>query len=183
AMDQLFERSFVHPHSVSESGQNVYAPMDVCETEQGYEVNVSLPGVKPEDIEVTVNQNTLTVRGSYRSSYPQEQSGQEGQTATQSTGQAEGANQASTQPQQQGSGTSQSQQRNWLMREISSGSFERSITFARPIDADNIQTSCEHGMLKITIPISPASRPRRINVNTGQSQSQQGQVEAGQRQS
>ncbi|MBV9691972.1 MAG: Hsp20/alpha crystallin family protein [Ktedonobacteraceae bacterium] len=63
------------------------------------------------------------------------------------------------------------------------GSTERSITFARPIDADNIQTNYEHGMLKITIPVSPASRPRRIGITSGQSQPKQVNVEAGQAQS
>jgi HSP20 family protein len=55
AMDQLFERSFVHAHWGSDTTQNAYAPMDVCETAQGYEVCVSLPGVKPKDIDVTVH--------------------------------------------------------------------------------------------------------------------------------
>jgi len=35
-------------------------PMDVCETDRGYEVNIALPGVKPEDIELTAQQNTLS---------------------------------------------------------------------------------------------------------------------------
>ena len=53
AMDQLFEQSFVHPNLMPGSS-TLMAPMDVCETKNGYEVDVALPGVRPEDIELTV---------------------------------------------------------------------------------------------------------------------------------
>src|SRR5258708_31755993 len=36
---------------------SMMVPMDVCETQKGYEVDVALPGVRPEDIELTVDQN------------------------------------------------------------------------------------------------------------------------------
>src|SRR3989440_10111366 len=64
AMDQLFEQSFVNPSMMSGS-PTMLAPMDVCETDNGYEVDVALPGVRPEDIELTVDQNTLTIRGRF----------------------------------------------------------------------------------------------------------------------
>ncbi len=64
AMDQLFERSFVHP-SLMPGSPSLLVPMDVCETAHGYEVDVALPGVRSEDIELMVDQNTLTVRGQY----------------------------------------------------------------------------------------------------------------------
>src|SRR5215831_1974712 len=64
AMDQLFSQSVVNPNWMGTS-QSMVAPMDVCETDRGYEVNIALPGVRPEDIELTVQQNTLTVRGQY----------------------------------------------------------------------------------------------------------------------
>lgn len=67
------------------------------------------------------------------------------------------------------------QRRNYLMREISSGSFERTITFARPVEADQVETSYENGILTVNLPISASSRPRRINVSSGSSQ---GQVQA-----
>ena len=53
AMDQLFAQSYVNAQWINDS-QSTLTPMDVCETDMGYEVNVSLPGVKPEDIELTV---------------------------------------------------------------------------------------------------------------------------------
>src|ERR1700686_4690173 len=64
AMDQLFEQSFVHP-GMMPAASTLMAPMDICETNNGYEVDVALPGARPEDIELTVDQNTLTIRGRY----------------------------------------------------------------------------------------------------------------------
>jgi hypothetical protein len=48
AMDQLFERSFVQP-GLMPGSPSLMAPMDVCETKNGYEVDVALPGVHPEN--------------------------------------------------------------------------------------------------------------------------------------
>ncbi|GAC1392140.1 MAG: Hsp20/alpha crystallin family protein [Ktedonobacteraceae bacterium] len=59
---------------------------------------------------------------------------------------------------------------NWLVQEISAGSFERSITFPQPIDAEKITTSYEHGVLTLSVPVSEASRPKRIRVTGSQSQ-------------
>ncbi len=160
AMDQLFVQSFVNP-GLAAGSQAAFVPMDVFETDQGYQIRVAVPGYKPEDIELTLHNNTLTVKGQYQSSTGQDQ------------------NQAQDQTQNQNQG----QQGNVLMQEIHSGSFERSITFARPIDSNGVQTQCEHGILTITAPISEASRPRRIPISGGsQSQGQQpsGQQSTGQ---
>ena len=146
AVDQLFAQSFVNPYWVS-SSQPTVTPMDVCETDNGYEVNVALPGVKPEDIELTVQQNTLMVKGHY--SYQ---------------------NQHHNKHPEQGKPQQQGQHQSWLMREIGTGTFERTITFPKPINAENIQTNYENGMLFIVVPISEESRPRRINISGGEGQ-------------
>jgi len=196
AMDQLFEQSFVNPSMMSGS-PTMLAPMDVCETDNGYEVDVALPGVRPEDIELTVDQNTLTIRGrfSHQNDHQNQPEGQmQGQQQTQPA-QAQG--QPSQQQSQQGGGQQAQQGKterhrkghNWLSREIVAGAFERSITFPRPIDTNNIQTKFENGILTIRLPISEASRPKRITIKgdtAGQSsqssQPQQVPVGAGQKQ-
>src|SRR6266404_1520820 len=162
AMDQLFEQSFVNPNMMTGS-RSLMAPMDVCETNNGYEVDVALPGVRPEDIELTVDQNTLTIRGRYSHQNEHE---------NQPQGQMQGGGQQTQQPQQSKTGRHR-QGHNWLAREIVSGSFERTITFPRPIDTNNIQTKFDNGMLTILLPISEASRPKRISITGGQAQQQQ----------
>jgi HSP20 family protein len=153
AMDQLFAQSFVYPTWMG-SSQSTIAPMDICETVNGYEVDVLLPGVKPEDIDLTVEQNTLTIKGHYNY-HTHHQTPEEWQNK------------------QQG------QRHNWLRREISSGSFQRTVTFPKSIDVNNIQASYDNGVLTIVTPISETSRAKRINVSRGQAQPHQIQVEAG----
>jgi HSP20 family protein len=42
------------------------APVDVFETEDGLTILIALPGVEPDDISVTLNAGSLTVRGQRR---------------------------------------------------------------------------------------------------------------------
>jgi HSP20 family protein len=204
AMDQLLEQSFIHP-SLLASQPSVVAPMDIKETSNGYEVDVALPGVRPEDIELLVDQNSLTIRGRYS-----HQNEQQSQAQGQMQGQAQGQQQAQMQGQQQAQSQAASSQQqgqfqggqqsggqlaqqqqgkmqrrqegqNWLSREIVSGTFERTVTFPRPVDADKIETQYEQGILTVFVPFSEASRPKRIKIAGEQQQQQQKQstVEAG----
>lgn len=135
AMNRLFEQSFVHPTWALPNGtRTMGTPMDVTETEQGYQVAVLLPGVKPEDVELTVQENTLTVKGQYKHS------------------------------------TEETTKGNWLVREIGSGSFQRSVTLPKTIDGDKVETSYENGKLIISVPVSEASRPKRISITNGQTE-------------
>jgi len=176
AMDQLFEQSFVNPRMMPGS-PTLMAPMDVCETNNGYEVDFALPGVRPEDIELTVDQNTLTIRGRYSHQNDHENQPQ-GQMEGQQSQQQDGGQQK--QQSQRGRTARHRQGHNWLSREIVSGSFERSITFPRPIDTNNVQTKFQDGILTILLPVSEASKPKRISLTESQSQSQQVPVGAGQ---
>ncbi len=193
-MDQLLEQSFVYPNLMLGSPSQM-VPMDVCETPNGYEVDVALPGVRPEDIELTVDQYSLTIRGRYslQNDHENQPQGQmQGQQQTQ-PGQMQGQQQQSSLQAEQHDGGQQTQlQRgrtdrhrqghNWLSREIVSGSFERTIILPRPIDTNKIQTNFQNGILTIMLPISEESRPKRINIAGSQSQQQQVPVGAGQQQ-
>src|ERR1700682_4773404 len=160
AMDQLFEQSFVRPGLIP-AASSMMAPMDICETPNGYEVDVALPGVRPEDIELTIDQNTLTLRG--RFSQQNEHEHQDQSQAQQQNQPQGGQHNGEQQTQQSQQGETQRHQRghNWLSREIVSGAFERTVTFPRLIDPNNIQTKLEIGVLTITLPVNEASLPRR----------------------
>ena len=63
--DELFNRFF------SESGANSWAggynvPTDVFHTEDSLVIRMDLPGVNPDDVEVTVQENVLLINGSRR---------------------------------------------------------------------------------------------------------------------
>jgi HSP20 family protein len=63
AMNLLFQDSFVRPSGVpGHSGPSTLA-LDVAETENDFVIKAALPGVKPEDVQITVHGDTLTIRG------------------------------------------------------------------------------------------------------------------------
>src|SRR5262245_37274224 len=69
AMDRLFQESFVRPSAAGRSG---WVPMDVDETGEVYRMHVQLPGWTPEDVNVTVQESTVTISGQYKgASQPQ----------------------------------------------------------------------------------------------------------------
>ena len=65
AMNQLVEESFVRP-AAAQSGKSFVPALDLSETAEGYLVEAALPGVKPEDVEITVENNVLTIKGETR---------------------------------------------------------------------------------------------------------------------
>ena len=168
AMDQLFEQSFVQP-GLLPATSSLMAPMDVCETPNGYEVDIALPGVRSEDIELTVDLNTLTIRGRYSQQEEHQMQGEQ--------------HDGGKPTQQQGKMLRHREKHNWLLREIPSGAFERTISFSRPIDTNTIQTKFENGILTIMLPVSEESRPKRLSITGGQSQQQQVAVGDGQQKS
>ena len=65
AMDRLMEESFVRP-SWWANGNTFGLPLDVQESDNNYIVKASLPGYKPEDVNITVTGDTLTIRAEHR---------------------------------------------------------------------------------------------------------------------
>jgi HSP20 family protein len=61
AMDRLFQESFVRPVGGLIGRGSV--PLDIAETGDHYDVRATLPGVKPEDVQIAVQGDTLTIRG------------------------------------------------------------------------------------------------------------------------
>ncbi len=68
AMDRLFEESFLRPGLLGSSDSAaVLMPLDMYETDESIVVKAAIPGVKPEDIEVTVTGDLLTIKGEFKS--------------------------------------------------------------------------------------------------------------------
>jgi len=63
AMDRLFEDSFVRSRRVPAARRLQGLPVDVYETEESVVVKTVIPGVKPEDIDVSITDNVLTIKG------------------------------------------------------------------------------------------------------------------------
>jgi HSP20 family protein len=73
AVDNLFEDGFLAPRSWGWSSSPL-VKMDVYTTDDEFIVEAHMPGVKPEEAEITVEGNTLTIAGETRSSRKEEES-------------------------------------------------------------------------------------------------------------
>jgi len=63
AVDRLFQQSVVRPGNLLAGLRQDSIPIDVAETENAVRVRASIPGVKPEDLQVTIQGNMLTISG------------------------------------------------------------------------------------------------------------------------
>lgn len=62
AMNHLLEESVVNPATVR--GAKSYVPaLDLSETTNGYTVELAVPGLKAENLEITIENNILTIKG------------------------------------------------------------------------------------------------------------------------
>jgi HSP20 family protein len=66
AMSQLFEESVVSPTGARSSGQSFVPALDLSETPEAFLVEAAVPGLKPEDLNITVENNILTISGEVR---------------------------------------------------------------------------------------------------------------------
>jgi HSP20 family protein len=69
AMDRLFEDSFVSPltwRTIGGGSESLTPPIDVHETADDIVVTAALPGMKADDVEITMTGQTLTLRGEFK---------------------------------------------------------------------------------------------------------------------
>ena len=63
AMDRLFERGFSRPwRLITWDTGNGFFPVDLYETDEEVVVKASMPGAKPEDVQISVTGETLTIK-------------------------------------------------------------------------------------------------------------------------
>jgi HSP20 family protein len=62
-MDQLFNEAFGTMVPARNGETTVTLPVDIRQTDEAYYIEASVPGFAPEDVEITLDQNVLTIRG------------------------------------------------------------------------------------------------------------------------
>lgn len=128
AMDRLLDQVLTSPFWSWPSetvAPVVRVPMDVLETGDAYHVRMLIPGVKPEDIQITYQNGTLAVTGEIKPPAGQFQA---------------------------------------LVREIGYGRFYREVRLPTEIVADEVQATCENGVLHLTLPKAEHARAKTIKV-------------------
>ena len=67
AMDRLFEDSFVTRRGFPALWNGDTLALDVYETNEALVIKTSLPGVKPEEVDITLSDDILTIKGETKS--------------------------------------------------------------------------------------------------------------------
>jgi HSP20 family protein len=133
AMDRLFDEPFFRPVAAANgtTGDGGNLALDVRTTKDALVVEAALPGVRPEDVDITIENGTLAIRG-------------ETATERQETNGAEGR---------------------WLVREISRGSFVRTVSLPNGLEADRAEATFENGVLSLRIPKADQGKPKQIRIS------------------
>jgi HSP20 family protein len=73
AMNQLFEESFARPRGAASGSMGL--AVDVQETADTYVIHTSVPGVKQDDVSISLLGSTLTIRGERKEQRNEEREG------------------------------------------------------------------------------------------------------------
>jgi HSP20 family protein len=104
-------------------------PIDAFTTSDEAVIRAALPGVNPNDIEVSVFQNTVSISAQL--------------------------------PAQQ---KPDAEPMTWLVAELGTGSFQRSIRLPFQVDEARVEAQYANGMLQLVLPKVEAEKPHRISV-------------------
>ena len=64
--DRLFEKFLDLPQLQENRGLDWGLALDVAENDQAYTIKASVPGVSPDDIDITLSDNVLTIKGEFK---------------------------------------------------------------------------------------------------------------------
>lgn len=122
-IDRLFDEFTRDLAPSSADGTGFVPKLNIAETEKEYHISAELPGVDERNVEATLTDGVLTIKGSKQ--FEKEE-----------------------------------KEKNYHRREMSYGSFERSISLPEEVEDEKIAATFKNGILDITI-------PKRPNAKTG----------------
>jgi HSP20 family protein len=65
-MDRLFEEGFSRPWRFLPTEQEASFPVEVSETDHEIELKAALPGIDPNEVEISIQNDVLTIRGEHK---------------------------------------------------------------------------------------------------------------------
>src|SRR5690348_10017527 len=117
-----------------------WAPaVDIFEGEHELVVKADLPAIKPEELDIRVENNILTIRGERKFEKVARPAG----------------------------ASDKVDERNYLRVERSYGSFARSFSLANTVNTEAIKADYKDGVLTLSIPKREEAKPKQIKVNVG----------------
>jgi HSP20 family protein len=133
-MDQVFDDALAQRLGMGYGG---LAPIDLYQTDDEVVVEAIMPGMKSEDIAISITGDTVTVEGQVR----------ESKDVTSSESEAEAGIQ-------------------YIVRECRFERLSRTIKLPTLVDADKAEANYEDGILKLRMPKVEAMKPKTISVKT-----------------
>lgn len=140
-VDRLFEDAFGR---VAAAPATWSPATDVREEADAYRFELELPGVAPEQVEVTLEKGVLTVRGEKRAESRREVTDgtvREGEDAPAPAG-------------------------TWHIVERVQGSFKRTFQLPQTVDEERITATFANGLLTVVVPKAELPKARKIEVST-----------------
>lgn len=126
AMEEVFEQLFGSPVKPNGTPTNAL-PIDVTEKEGNLVVRASVPGIEPNELEIQIENDVLTIRGETKHQ-------------------------------------SESKDERVYRREMSYGSFARSVRLPDNLNLDSVDAEFKNGIVTITLPRVPEEKPKAIKV-------------------
>jgi HSP20 family protein len=136
----VIERNFSNYLGCGE-GLGGFPSVDVKETPSAYTLDVDLPGIKEDNVDVNLEEQVLTITAK------REESVEEGLKDAKEDGEGKKA-----------------EGLKWLVRERKTGSFIRRFSLPADVDASNIKADFEHGVLTVTVPRKAKDQGHRIAI-------------------
>ena len=137
-LNRLFSDLF--GRASQEQNLTTWAPaVDIYEGEQELVVKADLPDVKPEDLDIRVENNILTIRGERK---------------FEKVGRPAAAGETAD-------------EKNYLRVERAYGSFARSFSLANTVNTEAIKADYKDGVLTLRVPKREEAKPKQIKVSVG----------------
>jgi HSP20 family protein len=149
-IDRLFD-DFLRGAALPAAGAGLVPSIDVTESGNEIEITVELPGLERNDVDISVDDDVLVIRGEKKIE-TQSGDGQQGKQGQQ-------ARQAQGQQAKESNGT-----KSRRVTERMYGAFYRAIQLPPGVDSSKIEATMSNGVLKVRIPKPPQSQPKKIEV-------------------
>ena len=101
--------------------------VDVYEEDKNVIAKIGLPGVKVEELEISIDKDTLTVSGERKEE-------------------------------------TETEKKDYYSKEIRRGSFSRSVSLPKIVDADDTKAAYADGLLTVTMPIVKGQEKKAVKV-------------------
>ena len=111
--------------------------IDVAETETAFLIRAEMPGIDPDSIDVTVEQDVLSITGTRSFETAKDIAKDEDQADVEMT---------------------------YRRREILEGTFVRKVRLHAEVDVEAVSATSANGILEITVPKQPVELPRKVTV-------------------